>query len=102
MYGLSWIVLAAQIACCTWTGESAGAAAVPSGSKWAAVPGTVIWAGVATGAGVPGGKTAPPLGPPVGAGACARAADGRTSMSDVRSAGANARRENKPYSSFVG
>jgi hypothetical protein len=30
------------------------------------------------------------------------AAEGRTNMHDVRIARANARRENKPYSSFVG
>ena len=74
---------------------------MPSGSSWAAVPGTVICAG-AVGVGVAVGNTAPPLGSPVGAGSCAMAAAGQDDIRDVRSAGANARRENKPYSSFVG
>src|SRR3954451_23452679 len=96
MYGLSWIVLAAQIACCTGSGAAAGAAAVPSGRSLATVSATVIGAGGATGA----GNEAPPLGWEPGV--WAEAADGRTSMDDVSSARANARRENKPYSSFVG
>ena len=35
MYGLSWILFAAQIACWTSAGASAGAAADPSGISWA-------------------------------------------------------------------
>ena len=45
MYGLSWILFAAQIACWTCGGASAGAAAVPSGSSWATPPGTMMSVG---------------------------------------------------------
>ena len=45
-------------------------------------------------------KAAPP--DASGAGACATAVAGRTSTKDVEIARANARREIKPYSSFVG
>src|SRR5215217_6977289 len=51
MYGLSWIRLAAKIALRTSAGASAGAAALPSGSSLATVPGTVMlsgWAGAGT------------------------------------------------------
>src|SRR3954447_4021293 len=96
MYGLSWIVFAAQIACCTGAGAAAGAAAVPSGRSLATVLGTVSGAGAGTGP----GNAAPPLGSAPGV--WAEATDGRTSMDDVSSARADARRENKPYSSFVG
>src|SRR5215204_3595570 len=99
MYGLAWILLAAQIACCTWGGASAGAAALPSGISWATLPGTVRSTGGGGGGGG-GWKTAPP--DASGAGTCATAVAGRTSVNDVQIVRANARRENKPYSSFVG
>ena len=41
LYGLFWSRFAAQIASCTGRGALAGAAAVPSGSSLAWVPGTV-------------------------------------------------------------
>ena len=72
---------------------------MPSGISWATLPGTVR----STGGGGGGGgawKAAPP--DPSGAGACATAVAGRTSVKDVQNARAYARRENKPYSSFVG
>src|SRR3954465_6726940 len=104
MYGLLWILLAVKIACWTAGGASAGAAALPSGSSCATVPGTVMSAGPGAGAagaagggvGVGVGKAAPPE--PF----CARAALGRTNTAVVGIARANARREIKPYSSFVG
>src|SRR6478735_9029869 len=104
MYGLLWILLAVKIACWTAGGASAGAAALPSGSSCATVPGTVMSAGPGAGAGVAGatgvgvgvGKAAPPE--PF----CASAVPGRTSTEVVAIARANARREIKPYSSFVG
>src|SRR5918911_5493602 len=84
MYGLRWSVLAAQMACWTCGGASAGAAAVPSGSSFATVPGTTMLVGAGlTGTG-PGAAT-----PPVGS--CARAVLGRTSDSVVSSVRANAR-----------
>ena len=100
MYGLSWILFAAQIACWTCGGASAGAAAVPSGISWATLPGTTRFDGPGGGGGGGSWKAAPP--DPSGAGACATAVAGRTSVKDVQNARANARRENKPYSSFVG
>ena len=51
-------------------------------------------------AGVGAWKAAPP--DSSGAGACAAAVAGRTRNKDVVIARANARREIKPYSSFVG
>src|SRR5690242_8270103 len=94
MYGLLWIRLAAKIACWTWAGASAGAAAVPSGKSWATVPGTTMSVGAGVGAGV-GAKTAPPE--PSGAGACAAAVAGRIKATDVVIARANARRETKIF-----
>src|SRR5688572_23334767 len=99
MYGLSWISLPAQIACWTWIGASAGAAAVPSGRSCATEPGTVRLTGVGGGGGGGGWKAAPP--DLSGAGVCATAVAGRTSINDVI-ARAYARRENNRYSSFVG
>ena len=58
LYGSVWIVLAAQTACCTCGGASAGAAAVPSGSRTACVPGTSGWgcpSGTVLGSGGGGG-----------------------------------------------
>src|ERR1700759_2549340 len=96
MYGLSWIALAAQMAFCTCAGASAGAAAVPSGISFASAPGTVRF----TTGGGGGGYCAPPEA--LGAADCAMAAAGNSRKDiDVR-VSANARRENKPYSSFVG
>jgi hypothetical protein len=51
MYGLAWIRLAAKIACWTWGGASAGAAAVPSGSSCATLPGTTMFVGAGGGGG---------------------------------------------------
>src|SRR5690349_4739235 len=98
MYGLFWILLAAKIACWTATGASAGAAAVPSGSSLATVPGTVMFAGSAGaagaaaggGVGVGVGNAAPPE--PF----CASAALGRMNAEVVAIATANARRDFKP------
>ena len=99
MYGLSWILLAAQIACCTCGGASAGAAAVPSGSSLATAPGdgdvgraaaAAAWAPVRRATGRVGRRRL-------------RHRGGRQDQNDTMSdARANARRENKPYSSFVG
>src|SRR3954447_8802622 len=55
MYGLLWILLAVKIACWTAGGASAGAAALPSGSSCATVPGTVMSAGPGAGAAGAGG-----------------------------------------------
>src|SRR4051794_28876153 len=104
MYGLLWILLAAKIACWTATGASAGAAALPSGSSCATAPGTVMSAGSGAGAGVAG---AAGTGVGVGAAAppepfCASAVPGTIKTEVVAIARANARREIKPYSSFVG
>src|SRR4051794_39575451 len=101
MYGLFWILLAAKIACWTATGASAGAAALPSGSSCATAPGTVMSAGSGAGAGIEG------VGVGVGAAAppepfCASAELGTIKTEVVAIARANARREIKPYSSFVG
>src|ERR1700759_4324788 len=95
MYGLSWIWLAAQIAFWTSGGASAGAAAGASGRSLATDPGVVRFT-----TGVGAWYSAPPAA--VGAGACAWAATGNSKKDiDVR-VSPSPRRENKPYSSFVG
>src|SRR3954451_13435812 len=106
MYGLSWILFAVKIAAWTAGGASAGAAALPSGRICATAPPTTMSSGlgVATGAtgaagvgtGVGVGNAAPPE--PF----CASAALGRIKTEVVANARANARRENKLNSSFVG
>ena len=76
MYGLSWILFAAQIACWTCGGASAGAAAVPSGRSCATAPGTVMSCGAGGGGGGVGAWYAAP--PDLSdAGACAEAAGGQ-------------------------
>src|SRR5262245_9161219 len=90
MYGLFWILLAAKIACWTSGGASAGAAAVPSGSSWATLPGTMmsVGAGVGVGVGTNGAPTEP---------FCSAAVAGSTNTTDVVIARARARRETKIF-----
>src|ERR671914_1858716 len=88
LYGLSCSRLAAQTACCTSAGASAGAAAVPSGSSCAFVPGTVM-SSAATGAGA-GGTGGGNVTPPVD---CAEATLGTARNASRKRA--NARSENK-------
>src|SRR5919198_3306286 len=82
------MVFAAQIACWTSTGASAGAAALPSGSSLAFVPGTVMFAG--------GGGTY--WVPPVDGSESASAVPGR--IKNAKNVRANARSDDKSNNLF--
>src|SRR3954471_3907489 len=90
MYGLSWILLAAEIASWTSAGAPAGAAALPSGRSLATSPGTVILAAAV------GSEYAAP---PVGAGVVSAAAVPGSTAPNI-SMRANARSDFKAKTLF--